>query len=310
MGAIQNKKQLKPSAFKSYLQTNLSTPPLNSYLTIAQAMDRAQTLSALVIGDGIVDEYAYVKTLGKASKEPIIAARLTHTEVFAGGVYAAVGHVEQFCGSVDTFTGSGFTVKRRFVEAERTRKLFEVHDDRPGNVQLIEPDYAAYDLVIVTDFGHGTVTQAMIEHLGAARFLAINCQTNSSNYGFNLITKYPHADYVVLDELEARLAAHDRDGPIEGVIERLGFPLMAVTLGPAGSIGYDGRFHRAPGVADRVVDTMGAGDAFFCCTAPLAAVGLSMPDLLRVGNAAGAIKCSAVGQKAITRAGIERVLTS
>lgn len=272
-------------------------------------MDAASSLSALVIGDGIIDEYVYVKTLGKASKEPIIAARLTHTEVFAGGVYAAVAHAEQFCAHVDTATGAGFIVKRRFVEGERTRKLFEVHEDRPANVQLIEPDYAAYDLVIVTDFGHGTVTPAMIEHLSAAKFLAVNAQTNSSNYGFNLITKYPRADYVVLDELEARLASHDRDGPIEGVIERLGFPFIAVTLGPAGSIGYDGRFRRDAGVSDRVVDTMGAGDAFFCCTAPLAAAGASMTDLLRVGNAAGAIKCASVGQKAITRAEIERVLT-
>ncbi len=276
-------------------------------------MNRAASLRALVIGDGIIDEYAYVKTLGKASKEPIIAARLTHTEVFAGGVYAAMRHVEQFCASpVDTCTGGGFTVKRRFVEADRTKKLFEVHDDRSFNAQLIEPDYAAYDLVIVTDFGHGTVTRAMIEHLSAAKFLAVNAQTNSSNYGFNLITKYPRADYVVLDELEARLAAHDRDGPIEGVIERLGFPLIAVTLGPAGSIGWDmgeDRFYRDAGLSGRVVDTMGAGDAFFCCTAPLAAAGLPMPDLLRVGNAAGSIKCATVGQKAITRAEIEALLT-
>ncbi len=50
-----------------------------------------------------------------------------------------------------------------------------------------------------------------------------------------------------------------------------------------------------------IVDTMGAGDAFFCVTAPFAAAGADMPTLLAIGNAAGAIKCGSVGQKAVTK---------
>ena len=112
-----------------------------------------------------------------------------------------------------------------------------------------------------------------------------------------MITKYRHADYVVLDELEARLAAHDRDSPIEKIIEKLGFKRIVVTLGPNGAIGYDGEFHRSPGMTKQIVDTMGAGDAFFCVTAPFAAAGAEMPELLRIGNAAGAIKCGVVGHR-------------
>ena len=35
-----------------------------------------------------------------------------------------------------------------------------------------------------------------------SKFLAINCQTNSANLGFNLITKYPKSDFICIDEPE------------------------------------------------------------------------------------------------------------
>ena len=251
----------------------------------------------LVVGDAIVDEYVYVKPQGKSPKENIITHRLQDMESFRGGSWAAAAHVQGFCGQVDLYCARNVTVKRRFVDKESMRKLFEVHDTRDDGTAVM-PDPADYDLAVVCDFGHGCITQEMIDTLTRrAKFLAVNAQTNSANHGFNLITKYQRADFVVLDELEARLAAHDRDSPIERVIERLGYQRIIVTLGSHGSIGYDGAFHRSPAMSDRIVDTMGAGDAFFCVTAPLAAAGADMATLCRVGNAAGAVKCAVVGHR-------------
>jgi sugar/nucleoside kinase (ribokinase family) len=252
----------------------------------------------LVLGDAILDEYVYVKPQGKSPKENIITNRILRSEAFKGGVWAAAGHVREFCRHVDTVTGSQVTSKRRFVEEAGTRKLFEVHEVEEGLATLALTTIPDYDVVIVTDFGHGCLNASLIAQVEReARFLAVNAQTNSANHGFNLITKYKRADYVVLDELEARLAAHDRDSPIEAVIEKLGFKRLVVTLGPQGAIGWDGSIHRAQGVSRGVVDTMGAGDAFFCVTAPLAAAGADMPTLLAVGNAAGAAKCRVVGHR-------------
>lgn len=281
-----------------------STHRLRSYL------EAISKLRVLVIGDGIVDEYCYVRPLGKSPKENIITTRLLSKETFAGGVWAAAKHVEGFCKSVTVATANGFTVKRRFVERERITKLFEVHEGSLFGEPLEVPDFGAFDVVIATDFGHGCITPEIIEKMTSkAKFLAVNAQTNSANHGFNLITKYPRADYVVLDELEARLAAHDRESPIEAVIRQLGFGRIAVTLGPHGSIGYDGEFHRAAQKAVQVVDTMGAGDAFFCVSALFAAVGAPMPVLLEVGNAAGAMKCRQVGHRLpVTRRGLEAEL--
>jgi bifunctional ADP-heptose synthase (sugar kinase/adenylyltransferase) len=251
----------------------------------------------LVLGDGIIDEYVYVRPQGKSPKENIISNRVLHSERFSGGTWAAAAHVKGFVKAVEVQTASTTTVKRRYVETGYIRKLFETHQEEAGE-QEVAPDPAGFDLCVVADFGHGCVTQGLIERLTASKaFLAVNAQTNSANHGFNLITKYPRADYVVIDELEARLAAHDRDSSIEDVILKLGFKRIIVTLGPHGAIGYDGQFHREKGNKGLVVDTMGAGDAFFCVTAPFAAAGASMPELLQIGNAAGAIKCSVVGHR-------------
>lgn len=278
---------------------------LRSYL------EAISKLRVLVIGDGIVDEYCYVRPLGKSPKENIIATRFLSREIFEGGVWAAAKHVEGFCKSVTVATANGFTVKRRFVEHERIAKLFEVHEDNKAHAVLEAPDFEAFDIVIAADFGHGCITPELISAMTAkAKFVAVNAQTNSANHGFNLITKYPRADYVVLDELEARLAARDRESAIELVIKKLAFERMAVTLGPGGSIGYEhDEFHRAVQKPVRVVDTMGAGDAFFCVSALFAAVDAAMPLLLEVGNAAGAIKCREVGhRRAVTREALEAEL--
>lgn len=253
----------------------------------------------LVVGDGIIDEYVYVKPLGKSPKENIISNRILSREEFRGGVWAAAAHISSFVCNAALQIRSGASVVRklRYVETGYIRKLFETHAEEAAP-QEVAPEPSSFDLCIVADFGHGCLTPSLIERLTASKtFLAVNAQTNSANHGFNLITKYPRADYVVLDELEARLAAHDRESSIEDVILKLGFQRIIVTLGPNGAIGYDGEFHREKGKSALVVDTMGAGDAFFCVTAPFAAAGASMPELLKIGNAAGAIKCSVVGHR-------------
>lgn len=262
----------------------------------------------LVIGDVILDTYAYISVLGKASKENILATRLLRQEQYHGGVEAAAAHIQPLC-QVDVWSGPQGVEKVRFIDEVYLRKLFELHSE--FEVERSNPPVIGdYDLVIVTDFGHGAITPTVIDHLTAeAKFLAVNAQSNAANYGFNLITKYPRADFVVIDEPEARLAACDKDSPINDVILKLGFQNIIVTHGVHGSIGYDGTFCHAPAYTQQVVDTMGAGDAFFVITALLAKAGVPMRDLVTIGNAAGAAKVGIIGhQRAVTLEDIEHVL--
>lgn len=263
----------------------------------------------LLVGDAIMDEYYYVTAIGKSIKENVISTKLERMEAFRGGVWAAAEHVKDFCAHVDVLTGTNVMANWRFVDETYTRKLFTVHEHRQGAYPA-DVDVKSYDVVIVTDFGHGALTKPLIEWLTReAKFLAVNAQTNSTNYGFNLITKYPRADYVVVDELEARLATHEKDAKIEDVIHKLGFQNIVVTLGANGAVGFDGAFTYQSALTNKVADTMGAGDAFLCVSAPFAAAGLPMSDLVRIGNAAGAVKVGIIGHRNhVTRDSLEAQL--
>lgn len=261
-------------------------------------LDAVKDYRVLVVGDAIMDVYQYVTPVGKAVKEEALSSIAGRREEFRGGVWAAAQHTRGFCAHVDVLHGDKVMWNTRLVGETSLRKLHVLHELRACDVVAPVLDIRSYDMVIVTDFGHGTMTRELIERLSReARYLAVNAQTNATNYGFNLITKYQRADFVVIDELEARLAARDRDGDMEDVILALGFRNIIVTRGAKGAIGFDGAFERQAAQADKVLDTMGAGDAFLCVTAPYAAAQFSMRDLISIGNAAGAIKCGIVGHR-------------
>jgi sugar/nucleoside kinase (ribokinase family) len=200
------------------------------------------------------------------------------------------------------------------VEQGYLQKLFEVYfmkddpldeDQRAEIDELVRERVRSSDVTVVTDFGHGLIDPSTVEILcREARFLAVNAQSNSGNHGYNLITKYPRADFICIDAPEARLAAHDRFNDIGSIIESrlrtaIDCPNMIVTHGSHGCYPYtDGRgVGHVPAFTKQVVDTVGAGDAFFVVAAPLMAAGGSIEDVAFVGNAAGAMKVGIVGHR-------------
>ena len=262
-------------------------------------IDSIKDYRVLFIGDTIIDEYHYVTPLGNASKEHLIPMRYVNEEVFTGGVDAAAKHLRTFCKEVKVWSSNKVTRKVRMVDKTYLRKMAEVHYEE----DQVLPDMPAgfHDVLVIADFGHGAISPAQaIDYGKKSSFTAVSTQTNSANRGFNLITKYPSADYIVIDEPEARLAAADRNGHIEDVMQKLAHgrcERFVVTHGIYGAYGYDhGKFYRCKAFTDRIVDTMGAGDAFFSVTAPMAKTG-NMEDLLLIGNAAGAMKTQIVGHR-------------
>ena len=282
-------------------------------------LDIVKDYKVLVIGDAIFDEYFHVTTVGKSIKENAISVMFHSKERWEGGVWAAAAHTRNLCPDTTVVAGTHALLNQRFVD-DFNRKLFTVHQRVELPDTAVVPQIGHYDLVIVTDFGHGFVDKQLVANLvHDAKYLVVNAQTNSTNYGFNLITKYPRANLVVLDELEARLATQERAAPLEYVIEVLWleratwrrFDQIIITKGNEGAIGFDGKnYYHAPAVAKDVLDTMGAGDAFLCAVAPFARAGFPMSELLRIGNAAGAVKVGIVGhQKSVTREALEEVLS-
>jgi rfaE bifunctional protein nucleotidyltransferase chain/domain len=327
-------------------------PKLRGYLEAARSrwdldefkrvVDSVKDKSVLLIGDTIIDEYHYVSPLGKSPKENLIPTLYRSAEVFAGGVIAAANHVASFCRDVHVITCLGddsdaehfirsalksnveltavnraaapTTRKRRFVDSDYLRKMFEVYymDDAPltgaieaGVLAAFADRAPEYDLVIATDFGHGMLTGKVRQELETrSRFLAVNAQSNSANHGFNLITKYRRADYICVDAPEARLAVGDPHAEIEVVAGELlpahvNCSRLIVTHGRHGCVTYDRRrgLHKIPAFTGQAIDTMGAGDAFLAVTSPMVASGHDMELIGFIGNAVGAIKVGIIGHR-------------
>ena len=323
---------------------------------LIEAIENLAGLRVLLVGDAIVDQYSYVGTLGKAWKENIITTQHHGDEVFAGGVFAAANHVAGFCAEVEVLTllgegdpneelirrslkpnvtfiplyrsGAPTTRKHRYVDETYFRKLFEVYhmDDTPlsGPTREALNRYIVekardYDVVIVTDFGHGLITQPTIDLLRReARFLAVNAQTNSANQGFNLVTKYPSADYICVDAPEARLAAEEKHADMdvilsENLAKQIDCGKMIVTHGNYGCLVYerDRPIHQIPAFTRTVIDTIGAGDAFLSVTSPLVAAGTPIAMVGFIGNAVGALKVGIVGHRAsVEKPALIKYLTS
>lgn len=277
---------------------------------IREAFDRADGMMLAFVGETIIDEYVYVGALAKPSKEFIQATVEMGRETFWGGVVAASKQAE-WRNSV-WVTGPAIR-KTRFVDADFSRKLFEVYSDRQIESTDLERKQFCADLaqsctdadaVVCFDFGHGLIRHAdRLFMWKNAKFLAVNAQSNAGNFGFNPVTNYHRADLICVDDPEARLAAHMQTEPIDEVVSHLAYLIKGckkfiVTHGRNGCLSVSGgKLIKIPAFVTHGVDTMGAGDAFLAVTAPLVAAGLNLDLAAFVGNVAGAIKVGIVGHR-------------
>ena len=291
-------------------------------------------LRVLVVGEVIFDRYSTVDVQGLTSKNRILSARHLGEETHPGGALAVVRHLLEFTPHVRlaTVTGQepwvarvlrpyrrtlaghlgirdGVTiVKHRFVEpkaeGKELSKLFSINfiKNEPLDpatekkfLRRLSRLAAWADVVLVMDFGHGLMTRKTRELLQSkAKFLAVNCQTNSNNYGFNVINRrYRRADSFSLDQTEITLAVGRRQFDFEKELGNLRRQFRSryawLTRGGRQTIGMTPRAvcHCAPFEVN-VVDTVGAGDAF-CAVATLAAVrGLPLEGATFLGQLAGA----------------------
>lgn len=308
---------------------------------IAEKLNELRNNKVFLIGDGIIDEYHYVKSLGRSSKANLLVNKYLTHEVFAGGAFAIANHLAGICGEVklvsllgnedkrDAFILNNIkpnvshkffyrddgptVIKKRYIDQYLNQKLFEVNylndifvnDGLEEEIcEYLEREIEKYDLVLISDFGHGFITKKMFDVIRRkAKIFGVNSQTNGANIGYNLITKYKNANYVCVDEVEIRLAAQEKYANVDEIIRKISDDLkmdyLLVTLGKKGSIGINRKREttRTPIFSSKVIDTVGAGDAFFAYTAPCFAHGFSLDVVSFIGNAVGALAVQIVGNK-------------
>lgn len=318
-------------------------PLADATARMEDVVKRIRELRVLVVGDLIVDRYVYSHVQGLTSKGRVLSVRPYRTEDHAGGSLAVARHIANFgCATrlvalageepvVDDVLGTvdepiafdllrapdyQTIVKQRYVERPGKRtdliKHFAVNhllDDPPEDLRArlvarLEELLTDVDLVVLCDYGHGLVdpgTQRLLEE--ASPYLALNCQTNSYNYGFNLITKYRRCDLFSLDEIELHLAFGRRDARhvelLSGLARQLGVQRAFLTLGSSGSVvaTRGGETHACPAMVKTTVDTVGAGDAFLAIAALCSRVDADVALTSVLANLAGALAANIVGNQ-------------
>lgn len=207
-------------------------------------------------------------------------------------------------------------VKHRYLtrneKREEYRKIFAINNI-PPNVRYEEEVYESfkeklrekildYDVVFLCDFGHGLIDREAMEIIQKnAKFLILNCQTNSSNRGLNIITKYTRADAFSLDQQELKLAFPEYTADEEISLKKLSAYLGGngwLTRGSKGAYGIcDQEIHECPAFTLSVKDTIGAGDAFLAVAGIFTAAGAPTEVGTFAGNIGGALGANIVGNK-------------
>jgi cytidyltransferase-like protein len=278
---------------------------------------KAGDLRVCLLGETIIDEWVDITVTNLSQKSRCVAGQETARvrQIGATGIIAL--HLASFVKQVDCFTNSSLgdvpsnvrvspltdspLVKTRFVDRDSGLPLFESKVLDLPNVSRALPDFWAYDLVLVADFGHGLLDARAINQAIAAKergFVAAMAQVNSSNYGYNLPVKYVGADYYSLNRTEAELSLHEKDLPSVELLERmrrlLGCRALSVTDGKQGVVvGMGDDVFSLPTLSTSVVDTIGCGDAYFALSSVAACLGLPA----RLVALAGSIGAAAMTQR-------------
>ena len=259
----------------------------------------------LIFGEPIVDKYTYVQILGKSQKNQIISTNETDKKMLGGGTMLVALFLTNFFNKVDylcvnnSFNKNLFkkflnkninkifvndlmskiTIKNRFIGNYKGERLFQNNKNnnqsltKNGEIQLVnlfKKIIKKYDKVILFDFGHGLIGQKVLNFVNKNKDkFYINCQSNSSNFGFNLATKYSGGHTVCMDEMEFRLCVGDNSNSIDFLIDKNKkfinrFKNFIITRGKEGCFFVNNKKkYFVPVVFKSSSDTTGAGDIFF-----------------------------------------------
>tara|TARA_Y100000590_G_C15734797_1_gene1018196 strand:+ start:326 stop:1837 length:1512 start_codon:yes stop_codon:yes gene_type:complete len=217
--------------------------------------------------------------------------------------------------------------KTRFLAPFRSQRMFELTELKSDLWKIHQPDSFIskmislankHDVVIIADFGHGLFEDEVLKSLSKINsFKGLNVQTNSSNFGFNVFKKHQHFDYLSIDERELRIGQNDRYQTPEKVLEdalNTGLkPPLSITLGTKGALYLDQELHSmtCPTFFKNVVDTTGAGDAYFAITTLLSYLRAPTSVVPFVGNCYAGLKTQIMGnKKAVSKVDLHRTIQS
>ena len=281
--------------------------------SIKKNIDNFNKLKILVIGETIIDQYNFCEAVGKSGKEPMLVLKEIKNDQYLGGVLSIAKNLAQFSKKISVISilgekkeflreinsnlnnniktkflfkkNSPTIVKKRYVDNLSKNKIigmYKINDEiLSKNDELVLnnillKDLNKYDLVIVSDYGHGMISKKSAEIIcKKSKFLAINAQVNASNIGFHTIRNYKNFNTLIINEKEIRHEMRDKISKTEILMNKLSkqknIKNIIVTMGASGSVLYckkEKKFYYADAYAHKTVDKVGAGDTMLSLIGP------------------------------------------
>jgi len=278
----------------------------NLNLTILEScLKKIKSLKVLVIGETIIDHYVLCGTLGKSGKEAFLTFKKNNELKFLGGSGFVANQVSNFVDKIDILTILGKSnkdnnfikkklnknikikpfikqnlptiVKSRYIDDIDLKKIIGIYDlddqiiKQPIENKInnyLKKNINNYDLVIVTDFGHGMITEKIAKTICSSKgFLSVNAQVNSSNSGVRNLTKYKKVDCVVINSNELVHETGKKMPNVEALAKilkrKIGIDNLVITRGSSGAllINKNEKIISVPAFAKNKTDKIGAGDA-------------------------------------------------
>ena len=289
---------------RSFL-TSLKKEIVTKDIDVAKLISSFSDLKVLVIGETIIDEYIYCDPLGKSGKEPVLAVKDLYSKKFLGGTISIARNLASFCKKVTVLScigekkeqlsfltkklekniyplfikkkNSPTIIKKRYVDEVTKSKILGVYSIEDQVISKKEEKIVSrniikqikkHDVVIVSDYGHGFITEKLASLIiKNSKFAAVNAQLNAANIGFHTISKFKNADLVIINENEMRHEMRNKIDEVNILIKELANKLRAkfttVTSGNMGSKIYirkSRKLFSCPAFAKRVTDKIGTGD--------------------------------------------------
>lgn len=286
---------------------------LFNFEEIKKTIDSFNKFKILVIGETIIDQYNFCEAIGKSGKEPILVFKETQKDQYLGGVLSIARNLSEFSKKITIISMLGekreylkdinkilpnnikkkfiykkkspTIVKKRYVDGISQSKIVGIYNindeilnkkDEITFNKLLKKELSKYDLVIVSDYGHGLISKKSAKLICKyAKFLALNAQVNASNIGYHTIRNYKNFDTLIINEREIRHEMRDKISNLNTLMKSLsytkGIKNLIVTRGGQGSILFNkhkNKFFFADAYARNIVDKIGAGDTMLSLIAP------------------------------------------
>ncbi len=309
---------------------------------IKNVFKNIEKLKILIVGEIIIDKYVFCEALGKSGKEPVLVLQDNKTEEYLGGAAAIARHVSSFNKNITLFSmigsksefyskirknlskkiklkllkkkNSPTILKTRFVDKNSYNKVLgvynfndEILDKSQENIQnkRLKKLLPKYDLVIVSDYGHGFITKTIAKTIcSKSKFLALNAQINASNIGYHSMRNYKNIDCVIINQKELEMEFRDRSTSLKNLIKKLSIlnniKNLIVTQGREGATLFDkksNKFFKCGAFAKQVIDKVGAGDAFLSLASLIMSENKNKQLALIVGSLAAAQSTEDMGNK-------------